>query len=78
MTTWTRRTQPVATTTWLELHVKFRKRSDFFYESLHGFHGGLVPTKNATTFFFTMAGGLEPGSFVIGRRVDNFIEGLAR
>jgi len=39
---------------------------------------GLVPTKNATTFFFTMAGTAELGSFAIGRRTDDFIQGIAR
>ena len=75
---WTRRSDPVSTTTWLELHVKFRKRSDFFYESLHGVMNGLIPTKNSTNFFYTMAGGAELGSFAIGRRTDDFIQGLAR
>ena len=77
MTTWTRRTAPTAIT-WLELPVKFRKRADFFYESLHGLMNGLVPTKNATTFFFTMAGAAELGSFAMGRRTDDFIQGIAR
>jgi len=77
MTPWTKKSAP-STTVWLEQHIKFRKRADFFYEGLHGFTGGLTLTKNATTFFFTLAGATTPGSYVIGRKINNFIQGLVR
>lgn len=88
MTTWTKRSAPpsiswterTAPTTidWLETFT-MKKDTDNFYKGFFGINKGLVPTKSTTDNFYRLAGTLEgSGSFLLGKRMSNFIEAQPR
>jgi len=76
MTTWTKRSAP-ASTTWLEGEITHKKMNNNFYYAGGGFVSGLSPSKRSDNFY-DLAGTSYPGSFLLGIRVDNFVEARIR
>lgn len=75
-TTWTKRTAP-ASIDWVETFT-MKKDTDNFFKGFSGIHKGLVPTKETSNFYFMAKATEATGTFLLGKRVSNFMESQPR